>query len=108
MMSADFLGQWFEHRSEFFYRTERRDAVQPRAEVRPRLEPSQLPIRPKEALLNHIFRILLVADHPERQPKHAPAVLFHQDAEGLAVALAGTSQDGCCFARVHLIHLDGV
>jgi hypothetical protein len=29
-------------------------------------------------------------------------------AERLAVALAGTGQDGCCFGRVHLIHLDGV
>jgi hypothetical protein len=35
-------------------------------------------------------------------------VLFHQGAKGLAVALAGTGQDGCCIARVHLIHLDGV
>jgi hypothetical protein len=42
------------------------------------------------------------------QPEDAPAMLLDEGAEGLAVPLAGTGQDGCRITRVHLLHLDGV
>ena len=83
------------------------DAIQPGAEVRPRLEPPQLPIGAKKAFLDHIFRILFVAGHPVGQPEDTPAVPLDERSERLAVALAGTGQDGCCFGRVHLSRLDG-
>ena len=55
-----------------------------------------------------ILGILFVSRHPERQPEDAAAVPLDERAERLAVALAGTGQDGCCLGRVHLPSLDGV
>src|SRR6185295_13285206 len=93
-------------RSHQIHRAVRDDAVQPGAEVRARLEASELPIRAKKAFLDHIFRILFVAGHPVGQPEDTPAVPLDERSERLAVTLAGTIQDGCCFGRVHLPRLD--
>src|SRR5256885_1095695 len=79
-------------------RAVRRDAVQPRAEIGARLEPAELSIRAEKAFLDHIFGILLIAGHPERQPENTPAVPLDERAKRLAVALAGTGQDGCSLA----------
>src|SRR5436190_8289374 len=83
------------------HRAVRRDPVEPRAEVRARLEPAKLAVRPQKALLDHIFGILLIARHPERQPEDTPAVPLDKCAKGVAVALAGPRQDGSHFGRVH-------
>ena len=90
------------------HRAVRDDPIEPRPEVRARLEPVELTIRFEKALLDHIFGILLIPGHPEGQPEHTPAVPFDEGAKRLTVALAGTGQDGCRLGRVHLIHLDGV
>ena len=95
-------------RAHQIHRAVRDDAIQPGAEIRSRLEPAQLLDTREESFLHHIFGILLVPGHPERQPKDAPAVALDERAKRVAVTLAGTGQDGCCFGRVHLIHLDGV
>ena len=89
------------------HRTVGDDAIEPRAEIRARLEAAELSIRAKEAFLDHIFGILLIASHPERQPEHTPAVPLDEGAKRIVVALAGTGQDGCSFGRVHLPRLDG-
>ena len=67
--------------------------MEPGAEMRPGLEPGQLPVGPQEAVLDHVLGVVLVAGHAVGQPEGAPAVAFDQGAEGLAVALPGPGQD---------------
>jgi hypothetical protein len=67
------------------------------------LESSELPVSADEAFLNHVFGVLLVAGHSERQPVRITTVAFHERAKRVAVALAGSSQGGCRFAGVHLL-----
>jgi hypothetical protein len=69
------------------------------------IEAAEMPIRAEEALLNHVFGILFVAGHSEYQPEGIPAVPLHERAKRVVVALAGSGQDGRCFARSHLTSL---
>jgi len=71
-----------------------RDPVQPRAEVRARLEAAQLPVRLEECLLDHVLGVLGIAGHPMGQPVDRPAVAIDQASEGLAVAAAGEGDGG--------------
>ena len=48
-----------------------------------------------------ILSILLIARHPEREPKHRAAVPLHERAKRFAVALARPVEGGCCFGDVH-------
>jgi hypothetical protein len=63
----------------------------------------ELPVGPKKCILHHVFRILLVAGHPERESKRTAAVPLDERAERLAVALARTGQDGCRLGHIHSI-----
>ena len=83
------------------------NAIQPGAEVRARFEASELLVGANERFLNNILSILFVACHPKCEPKDASAVTLHERTKRIAVALAGTGQDGCCFGGVHLNSLDG-
>ena len=64
-----------------------RDPVEPRAEVRPRLEPAKLPVRLQEGFLHDVLGVLGTAGHPVRQPVHGPAVALDESLEGFAVAI---------------------
>ena len=84
------------------YRAVGDDPVEPGAEIGPRFESPQLPIGAEKALLDHVFCVLLVAGHAERQPEDGPAMAFDQYTERVAIALAGAGQDGRSLSRVHL------
>src|SRR5262249_60204644 len=64
-------------RAHHVHRAVGRDPIQPGAEVRPRLEAAQLPIRAEETHLEHILAILLVAGYPLVQSEPQPAVPFY-------------------------------
>ncbi len=66
-----------------------------------RLEAAELAIGADEAFLHHVFRVLLVAGHPEGELKRPAAVAFDERLEGLAVALSGPGKHGGGVGRVH-------
>jgi hypothetical protein len=68
--------------------------VQPRAEVRPRLESLQLLVRPQEGLLDDILGIVRVAGHPVRDPKDSPAMALDECPKGFAISVASQRDGG--------------
>ena len=65
------------------------------------LEASELAVGADKALLHHVFRVLLVAGHPEGELERATAVALDEGPEGLAVPLPGPRKHGGDFGRVH-------
>ena len=84
------------------HRTVGRNAVQPCAEVRPCLKPSELAIRTEKAFLHDILGILFVSHHAEGKLEHLPAVLLDERTEGLFVSLTRPNERGRPVAGVHL------
>lgn len=85
----------------------RGDAIQPRPEIGFRLKVTELTEGAKEAFLDDVFGVLLVAGHAERELEDPVAVLLHQRGEGVFVALSGFHQHGHRAADVHSRKLDG-
>jgi len=88
-------------RSHVINRAVESNPVQPRRKIRPRLEPSKLPIRPHERVLDDVFRILRPAGHAIGQPVDAAAVSLDQSSECVLVAVP-RFRDGGHVVRVHL------
>jgi hypothetical protein len=84
------------------HRTVGRDPVQPGAEVRPCLKPSELAIRTEKAFLHDILGILFISHHAEGKLEHLPAVLLDECPEGLFVSLTRSNERGRPIAGVHL------
>jgi hypothetical protein len=70
-----------------------RDAVNPGAEVRPRLESTQLLVRLQKRLLHHVLRVRRIAGHPMRQPEDSPAMALDEHPERFAIP-ASRQRDG--------------
>jgi hypothetical protein len=89
-------------RPHHVHRTVGRNAVQPCAEVRPCLKPSELAVRTEKAFLHDILGILFVSHHAEGKLEHLPAVLLDECPEGLFVSLTRPYERGRPVAGVHL------
>ena len=70
------------------------DAVQPGAEVRPRLEAAQLLVGLQERLLHHVLGVRGAAGHPVRQPVDSAAVALDERPKRLAVSVARQRDGG--------------
>ena len=81
------------------------NAMQPRPEVRPRLEPVQLPIGPEERLLHDVFGVLDPSRDAVRHAEHGAAVPLHQFPEGVVIARADAG-DGLGIDLQHPFRLD--
>jgi hypothetical protein len=82
------------------------DAVEPGAEVRPRLEPANLPEGANETLLDDVLGVPFLARQSEGEGKRLPCMELDERTKGISVALTRTRQDGCSFAGLHLRSLD--
>ena len=84
----------------------RGNAVQPRPDVRARLEPVELPIGPEERLLDHVLGIFRPPGDAEGDAEHGPAVPLHELPERVVIAGANAGDDqGVAF--LHPWRLDG-
>ena len=68
--------------------------MEPRAEIRPRLEAPQLPVRLEEGFLHDVLGILGIAGHAVRQPVDGAAVAVHECSESVAISVAREGDGG--------------
>ena len=80
-----------------------RDAVQPGAEVRPRLESAQLLVGLQKRLLHHVLRVRRVAGHPMRQPEDSPAVALDERPESFAISVAASATAAASVCGIRLL-----
>src|ERR1035437_9338452 len=62
------------------------DAIEPGAEAGALVEPGELFIRPQEAVLHYILRVLLVASHTKCEPEQGTAVALHEHPKRVGIA----------------------
>ena len=70
------------------------DPMEPRAEVRPRLEAGKLPVRLEKRLLDDVFGVLGAAGHPVGQPVDSTAMALDERTESLAISVARQRDGG--------------
>jgi hypothetical protein len=75
-------------------RTVHGNPVEPRAEVRTRLEPSELLVSLEKRFLHDIFCVLRVAGHSMREPVDSAPVALHERTESLTISVAGQRDGG--------------
>ncbi len=62
------------------------DAIEPGAEARTLVEAGELLVRPQEAVLHDILRVLLIASHTICQPEQWTAVALHEHTKRVGIA----------------------